>query len=226
MASIGRLASGVAHEINNPLAIINESAGLMHDLVSRDTDNPRKDKYLHLLDKILESDKRCSDITHQLLGFAKRLDVQHEPVDLHVLTRQVLSFLEKEAAYRNIQITVDCRPDVPTIETDRRGLQQVFFNIVNNALQAVADGGSIAIGIRRAGASKVEVTFSDNGPGIPEDVLPRIFEPFFTTRREHGTGLGLSITYGIVQKLGGEIGVTSEVNSGTNFIVTLPVKQA
>ncbi len=225
MASIGRLASGVAHEINNPLAIINESAGLMHDLVARDEDTPRKEKYLKLLDKIIESDKRCSDITHQLLHFAKRLDVQHEPVDLEALTRQVLSFLEKEAAYRSIAITVNCPCEVPTIETDRRRLQQVFFNIINNALQAVADGGKIDVGIQCRDGNKVEITFSDNGPGIPEDVLPRIFEPFFTTRREHGTGLGLSITYGIVQKLGGDIHVTSEINRGTTFIVTLPVKQ-
>jgi signal transduction histidine kinase len=226
MASIGRLASGVAHEINNPLAIINESAGLMRDLIAHEDDHPRQAKYLKLLDKILESDKRCSDITHQLLHFAKRLDMQHEPVDLPALSRQVLSFLEKEAAYRNIQIEVDCPSEVPTIETDRRRLQQVFFNIINNALQAVADGGKIEIGIRCMLDNKVQVTFSDNGPGIPEDILPRIFEPFFTTRREHGTGLGLSITYGIVQKLGGDIDVTSEVNRGTSFIVTLPVKQA
>ena len=152
--------------------------------------------------------------------------MQHEPVDLKALTTQVLSFLEKEAAYRNIAITVDCPQAVPTIETDRRRLQQVFFNIINNALQAVSDGGKVEVGIRCESKDKVQITFSDNGPGIPEDVLPRIFEPFFTTRREHGTGLGLSITYGIVQKLGGDIHVTSEVNRGTTFLVTLPVRQA
>ena len=106
--------------------------------------------------------------------------------------------------------------------SDRGQLQQVFLNIINNAFAAVEDHGRIEIGIRDAGEGKLAVWISDNGVGIPEEHLSRIFDPFFTTKKGAGTGLGLSITYGIVQKLGGEITVQSRVGEGTRFTVTLP----
>ncbi|MDH5197042.1 MAG: HAMP domain-containing histidine kinase, partial [Gemmatimonadota bacterium] len=106
---------------------------------------------------------------------------------------------------------------------DRGQLQQVFLNIINNAFAAVDDGGHIEIGIRQEETTDVAVSITDNGIGIPESQIPHIFDPFFTTKKGAGTGLGLSITYGIVQKLGGRIGVTSTVGKGTRFTVTLPL---
>jgi signal transduction histidine kinase len=226
LATIGRLGAGVAHEINNPLAIINEKSGLLRDLVSVDKQHPNQEKYLKILDAVLYSVERCSRITHRLLGFAKRIDVQRETIDVFNLINEVLGFLGKEAEHRNISVSVSADQGIPTIESDRGQLEQVFLNIVNNAFAALESGGRIMITIRQIQGNRVEVTISDNGPGIPKDVLPRIFEPFFSTKGEGGTGLGLSITYGIVQKLGGELSVQSDVGHGTSFTITLPIEAA
>jgi len=224
LASIGRLAAGVAHEINNPLAIINEKAGLLRDLVALSEDFPQRAKVLSLVDSVLTSVDRCSTITHRLLGFAKHMDIQHDTIDLPALLREVLGFLGKEAAYRNLRVTFDIAENLPTVYSDRGQLQQVFLNLLNNAFAAVVDGGSIEIGMARHGDDGVAVSIADDGIGIPEANLKRIFEPFFTTKEGSGTGLGLSITYGIVHKLGGKILVASEVGRGTRFTVVLPVE--
>jgi signal transduction histidine kinase len=226
MASIGRLAAGVAHEVNNPLAIINEKAGLAKDLISLSKDFPQKEKFLKLLESILASVERCSTITHRLLGFAKRMDVHTETIDLEVLINEVLGFLEKEAAYRNISIRVHASDGLPSIESDRGQLQQVFLNIINNAIEELEGGGQVDISLDKEDGDMVTATITDNGRGIPEEHLKQIFEPFFTTKKEYGTGLGLSITYGIVEKLGGNISVKSEVGRGTSFAVTLPVRKS
>jgi len=225
LASIGRLAAGVAHEINNPLSIINEKTGLLKDLVTLQENIPRRDKLLRHIDSVLGSVERCKKITHRLLGFAKQMDVQHEEIDVPSLFQEVVGFLGKEAQYRNIQITVNGHEDVPTIESDRGQLQQVFLNLLNNAVSAVKDGGHIDIAIDAANNHRVSVAVSDDGVGIPKENMKRLFEPFFTTKERAGTGLGLSVTYGIVQKLGGEISVESEVGKGTRFTVLLPIKQ-
>lgn len=224
MASIGRLAAGVAHEINNPLAIINEKAGLMKDLVGLSEDFPRKERFLKNIDAIAKSVERCSAITHRLLGFAKRMDVKVESIDIEELLKEVLSFLGKEAAYRNIEINFHVDEEIPAVESDRGQLQQVFLNIINNAVAAVQKDGHIDIWIEKTRDGRISVRIKDDGHGIPKENLKKIFEPFFTTKKEYGTGLGLSITYGIVQKLGGGIDVESEVGKGTTFTIFLPVK--
>jgi len=224
MASIGRLAAGVAHEINNPLAIINEKAGLLKDLLTYAEDFPKKEKFLKNVDPIIDSVERCARITRRLLRFAKHMDIRREPINLEHLLKEVLGFLEKESAYRNLQVAIDVREGVPVIESDRGRLQQVFLNIINNAFGAVDEGGRIDISIAQEGDSHVSVTVRDNGVGIPPEHLDHIFEPFFTTKEKHGTGLGLSITYGIVEKLGGKITVDSQVGQWTRFTVILPVK--
>jgi two-component system NtrC family sensor kinase len=179
LASIGQLAAGVAHEINNPLAVINEKAGLMLDLTEMSDDFPNKEKFGDLLDN--------------------------------------------EAVRRNIKINLDLMEDLPTIESDRGQLQQVFMNIINNAMDAVNSQGEIGISTWLKDGGTVGVKIRDNGCGIRQDKLKRIFEPFFTTKaRDKGTGLGLSITYGIVDKLGGKISVESQVNKGTTFTIELP----
>ncbi len=223
MASIGRLASGVAHEINNPLAIIYEKTGLLKDLLSMDNDFPHKDRIIRFADSITSSVERCRTITHRMLGFAKHMDIQMESVDLTLLIQEVLGFLEKEAHYRKVTISIKTSDDCPMIQSDRGQLQQVFLNIINNAFAAVVDGGRIDIELKSVDQSNVSITIIDNGSGIPKEYLTHIFEPFFTTKKNYGTGLGLSITYGIVAKLGGRITVDSIVGEGTTFTVTLPV---
>jgi two-component system NtrC family sensor kinase len=222
LASLGRLAAGVAHEVNNPLAIIGEKAGLMHDLVEMEADFPKREKLLGLCASILRSVDRCSTITHRLLGFARHMDVATESVDLRSLIDEVLGFLHKEAHHRDLEITVDRDTEIPSIESDRGQLQQVFLNIINNAFAAVEDGGHIDIAFGVPSVGGVTCSVTDNGVGISEDAMSRIFEPFYTTKTGVGTGLGLSVTYGIVKKLGGEIHVESTQGEGTRFTVILP----
>jgi signal transduction histidine kinase len=225
MATLGRLAAGVAHEINNPLAIINEKAGLMKDMATFTPDFPKKDKVLGLVDSITGSVDRCSRVTHRLLGFARRMDIQKELIDLEPLLKEVVGFQTTEAAHRNIQVIYDIPDSIPSIQSDRGQLQQVFLNLVNNAFAAVPDGGTVNIVIAQPNVNEVAITIRDNGSGIPEEDLKHIFEPFFSTKGQAGTGLGLSITHDIVERLGGLIEVHSELGKGTRFIVNLPVEK-
>jgi len=223
MAALGRLSAGVAHEINNPVSIISEKAGLLKDLLLMSDEAPPKEKMLDLLGSVLRSADRCGGITHRLLGFAKHMQVQTETIELDQLLVEVFGFLEKEARYRDIKVEFDFPEAPPQVVSDRGQLQQVFLNILNNAFAAVEDGGRIQVGVIEGEPGTVAVWVQDNGVGIPEEHLDHIFDPFFTTKKGAGTGLGLSITYGIIQKLGGEISVQSRVGVGTRFIVSLPV---
>ena len=222
LATIGRMAAGVAHEINNPLAIINESAGLLKDTIDYGAEFPQQEKALRLLESILGSVKRCSGVTRRLLGFARRMDTSRETVVLEHLVREVVGFQRTEAAHRNIEVRYDFEPDLPSIDSDRGQLQQVFLNIISNAFAAVDDGGHIDIEGTRARDGEVLVTIRDNGRGISKENLQHVFQPFFSTKGEFGTGLGLSITQDIVHRLGGRIEVESTLGEGTSFHVTLP----
>lgn len=221
LSSIGRLAAGVAHEINNPLAIINEKAGLMNDVMEMQADFPDKERFKGLIAAILRSVDRCRGITHRMLGFARHMDVKIEDLNVNEILKETEGFLEKEALYRNVKITLNLDQDLPHISSDRGQLQQVFLNILNNALAAVPDGGKVDVNTA-AVYDGVSITFADNGCGMSEQTLKHIFEPFFTTKKEKGTGLGLSITYGIVKRLGGDIQVQSQAKVGTTFTVVLP----
>lgn len=222
LSSIGRLAAGVAHEINNPLAIINEKAGLMKDLLQRVPDFPYREKFEFLITAIINSVDRCRNITHRLLGFARRMDVQIEVLDVNEVIQEVLGFLEKEALYRNIDLRLSLAPNLAKIASDRGQLQQVFLNILNNAFAAVPDGGRVSVTTWESDDERVGVRIQDNGHGMSPETLQHIFEPFFTTKKGSGTGLGLPITYGIVKKLGGCIEVHSEEDRGSTFTVYLP----
>ena len=223
LASIGRLAAGVAHEINNPLAIINEKAGLMRDLFEFKEEYAKDDRLLRMLDSITASVERCGTITKQLLSFARHFEVDIKPVNLGKLIEDVLSFLRKEAEYRGIAISVNLEENLPEILTDRGTVQQILVNLVNNALQAMHEGGRLDVVGERTDEG-IKLTVSDTGCGIAEENLKRIFEPFFTTKKgKGGTGLGLSITYGLVKKLHGKLDVQSELGKGTTFSVVLPL---
>ena len=223
LSSIGRLAAGVAHEINNPLAIINEKAGLLCDILEMEKEFPRRGQFDSNLKAISSAVARCRDITHRMLGFARRMDVKIEELDVNAVLGETLLFLEKEAQHRNITIIQDLADDLPKIACDRGQLQQVFLNVLNNALAAVDDGGETLIRSALHGENAVAVSIADNGTGMDEETKKHIFEPFFTTKKEQGTGLGMSIIYGIVKRHGGEIQVDSEPGRGTTVTVTLPV---
>jgi signal transduction histidine kinase len=151
------------------------------------------------------------------------MDPLTEQIRIRALLEEVVSFQGKEPDYRDITITLNVPEDLPTLVSDRGQLQQVFLNILSNAIAAVDDGGRIDISVQLESDNRLAVTITDNGPGIPEEHLHRIFEPFFSTKAEYGTGLGLSITFGIVEKLGGRIDVRSRVGEGASFTVRLPV---
>jgi two-component system NtrC family sensor kinase len=225
LSSIGRLASGVAHEINNPLAIISQKAGLIKDLFTINSDLSGNQKLMGLVDDVLASVHRCGTITRRLLDFARHTESSIEAVDIEAIIRQVLGFMEKEAERRCIAVSVSVHGMIPPLNGDRGNVQQIFLNLINNAFAAMEDGGQLEITIGRQGATHITVTVTDTGHGIPEADLKRVFEPFFSTRHGHrGTGLGLSVTYGMVSEMGGEIAVSSQLNRGTRFMVTLPLQ--
>jgi|GEM_PF-762624 len=226
MEALGRLAAGVAHEINNPLAVINEKAGLIKDILELSGNvEENKEKFITLLKGVFENVNRARTVTHRLLGFSRRLEVSYEVLNLNAVVKEVMEFLEKEILFRNIHLELKLRDDLPKIVSDKGQLQQVLLNIINNAVDAVDKGGVIEISTDTKDENTVRVSVRDNGHGIPKEILGHIFEPFFTTKgKGNGTGLGLSISYGIVQKLGGTILVQSEVNRGTTFTIELPLK--
>jgi len=206
------------------MAIINEKAGLMMDLIQVAPDFPEREKFMSLTASISKSVDRVREITHRLLGFARRMDVNIEIMNLNEVIKEVLGFLEKEMMYRNIDLRLQMDESLSKIASDRGQLQQVFLNILNNALEAVSDGGTISITSFDRDMDTIGVSIQDNGPGMSQEVKEHIFEPFYTTKKISGTGLGLSITYGIVKKLGGEIEVQSKEGRGTTFTVILPKK--
>jgi len=224
MASIGRLSAGVAHEINNPLAIINEKAGLIRDLFTFRKEYAGDQRLLGLVDSIINSVERCATITRQLLNFARNIQVSVQKVNLRQVVNDVLEFQIKEAGYRNIAVEVDIPAELPEFFSDRGKLQQVFINLVNNAFAAMKEGGRLEIRSRlNDDGTGIVTTVRDSGCGIPPENIERIFEPFFTTKSgSGGTGLGLSITYGLVTEIGGSIAIESTVGAGTTFIITLP----
>ncbi|WP_319587364.1 ATP-binding protein [uncultured Desulfobulbus sp.] len=226
MASIGRLSAGVAHEINNPLAIINEKAGLIKDLFTFRQEYASDHRLIGLVDSIISSVERCATITRQMLNFARNIQVSVQKVSLKQVVNDVLEFQTKEAGYRSITINVDIPDEIPEFFTDRGKLQQVFINLVNNAFAAMKDGGKLDIISRPDDTGKrIVTTVNDTGCGIPPENIKKIFEPFFTTKSgSGGTGLGLSITYGLVKEIGGLIDIESIVGKGTTFIITLPLE--
>ena len=225
MVSLGRLASGVAHEINNPLAIINEKAGHIKDIFTLTEAYKKDPKLISLVDSVLATVKRCAEVTKGLLDFAHHLNVSIQTIDLPEVVDEVKSVLAKEAEFRYVTVQVDLADNIPQFETDRGKLEQIFFNLFNNAMAAMKDGGQLEIEARREDTDFVSITFSDNGPGIAEADLKYVFEPFFYSRTgESGKGLGLAVTYALVQEIGGQISVQSELGRGTRFSIRLPLK--
>lgn len=228
--ALGRLAAGIAHEINNPLSVIKEKAGWMKDLLEEEDISSSKNfkEFADAVEKIEYHVDRARTVTHRLLGFARRMEPVQESVDLHKILEEAISFIENEAFHRNIKIIKHFDSRVPFITSDPSQLQQVFLNLLNNAVDAVDHDGTIWVDTWYDDLKKqVAVQISDSGPGIPDEVLNKIFDPFVTTKAlGKGTGLGLSITYSILQKLGGNITASNARNEGKGavFTIVLPVK--
>jgi len=214
----------VAHEINNPLAVINEKDWAHQGSTHYQKEYEKNDALAGSIEVIISSVERCGRVTKRLLGFARHMDVSIQSIRLDEMVQEVLEFLHKEAEYRAIAISLHFSDEIPRIETDAGKLQQILLNIINNAFAAMEKGGRLDITAEMAGQEMVSITISDDGCGIAEANLKQVFEPFFSTKTvEGGTGLGLSITYGLVRELGGSIDVKSKVNKGTDFTIILPL---
>jgi len=229
LASIGELAAGIAHEINNPVAIMVEEAGWIQDLLSEEefAQSENLEEFNRALRQINTQGKRCKEITHKLLSFARKTDPRVHAVQINSLIEEVVGISDQRAKFSNIAVKTDLDPDLPLTEVSPTEFQQVFLNLINNALDAMEKkGGTLTINSRRED-DRVVVSVADNGPGIPKEYLARIFDPFFTTKPVgKGTGLGLSICFGIVKKIGGEIDVRSVLDEGTTFEVKLPISKS
>ena len=225
MAAIGRLAAGVAHEINNPMAILREQAGLIQDLIIKHGRDCDPDKILELTRGIQESSRRAGAITHRLLGFGRDLEPRAEELAPGRVIRDVIGLFAEKAKHGGVEVVIEEDPDPPTIISDRSLLEQLLFNLVDNAFSAAGKDGLIRISLKALADREISLAVEDNGPGIAAENLQHIFEPFFSTGGVRNSGLGLSITYGIVHKLGGRIQVQSEAGQGAKFTVTLPLEQ-
>ncbi len=228
MAALGKMAAGIAHEINNPLAVIGEKAGWMKDLLKKEdlAHSKNLQEFADSVAKIEHHINRAKKITHRLLSFGRRMEPVTERVDINRTVEDTLEFLINEARYRNIEIHTELAADLPQITSDSSQLQQVLLNIINNGIDAIGKNGVIEIKthyLPKVNRAAIEIT--DNGPGIPKHMLDKIFDPFYTTKEVgKGTGLGLSISYSIVEKLGGKMIVASEEGKGSTFTIYLPVQ--
>jgi signal transduction histidine kinase len=224
MVSLGRLASGVAHEINNPLAIINQKAGHIKDIFTLTETYQNDPKLISLVDSVLATVHRCAEVTKGLLNFARHLNLSVQTINLGEIIKEVQGVLAKEVESRCITVGVVVSDNIPQFDSDRGKLEQIFFNLFNNAITVMKDGGHLEIRAEQKDSNFVSITFANNGPGIPEADLKHVFEPFFYSRTgEGGTGLGLAVTYALVQEIGGRISVQSEPGKGTEFNIRLPL---
>lgn len=228
LASVGELAAGIAHEINNPVAIMVEEAGWIGDLLEEEDfkDGTNLKEFRRALAQINTQGKRCKEITHKLLSFARKTDERVQELDLDEVIEDIVALSAQRAKYSNVVVKRNIENNLPKVRLSQAELQQVLLNLINNALDAMEkQGGSLDIRGREEEGNLV-IELADNGPGIPAANLGRIFDPFFTTKPVgKGTGLGLSICYGIVKKLGGEIEVSSTVGVGTTFRIKMPLEK-
>ena len=218
LASVGKMAAGAAHEINNPLAVISGRAQML-------LKNEKDDKRAKSLRLIVEQSRRASKILTDLMGFARPAMPKAEPTNVNLVIHHVFSMVENQFRLKNIDCVREFAQGLPKIRADKHQLEQVFLNMLLNAEHAMEKEGTLTVTTSLSDAKDtVIIKFADTGKGIPKENLEHIFEPFFTTKEEgEGTGLGLSMSYGIIKSHGGTIDVESTVGEGTTFTVQLPV---
>jgi len=228
LAAIGELSSGIAHEINNPLAIIGQESEWVNHLLQSDElgDFKQVNDLKDSLREITRQVERCKDITHRLLNFARKMETLLQVVDVNRLIEDMTKLVERETKQHNINIVRRFQKDLPPVVSDAPLLRQVILNLLNNAAYAIQKDGAITLTTRSTDHGQVEIIVTDTGSGISKENLSKIFNPFFTTKPPgKGTGLGLSISHRIIDKLGGHISVTSELGHGTTFTIRLPREQ-
>jgi signal transduction histidine kinase len=220
LASMGQLAAGVAHELNNPLSTILLYSEIMHK------DTPEGEPRREDLDMIIREAQRCKSIVADLLNFSRQQEVLAQETDLKALVEEVIAKVNHRYQFDKVRIVREFSPDLPHIQADPAQLQQVFINLLNNSADAMEDGGTITISVRQLDNRSVEIRVADTGSGIPAENQVKLFTPFFTTKPAgKGTGLGLSIVYGIVKMHHGQIHVESQTGQGTTFVLSLPMQQ-
>jgi two-component system NtrC family sensor kinase len=225
LAALGKMAAGIAHEINNPLAVIGEQAGWMRDLLADEKALARAnlDEYGQCLDKIEAQIARSRKVTHSMLEFVRRMAPRREKIDVGEVLQQTVALMQHQARLQDIDILVDLPPDLPALDSDRSRLQQVLFNLLTNAIDAIGTGGTIRLSAAQDDQTMV-IQVHDDGQGVPAHLQSRIFDPFFTTKETgQGTGLGLSICHRIVEQLSGRITFDSQPEAGTTFRIELPI---
>ena len=222
LAAIGELASGLAHQLNNPLVgILNYVQLVLRRIAPND---PNRE----LLDTVERGAKQCRDIVRNLLDFSRPHHFNFELLDLQTIVTSTLIFIENTLRDGNIRVIRDINKALPPVEGNVTQIQQVFLNLLMNALHAMPQGGEIKISTDiiqdQAGQEYALIKFNDSGPGISKSIIDKIFDPFFTTKeKDHGTGLGLSIAYGIIKAHNGRIEVESEEGNGATFTVYIPI---
>ncbi|MCP4720583.1 MAG: response regulator [Desulfobacteraceae bacterium] len=224
LVSLGTMSTGIAHEINNPLAIINESAGFMKQIISAPEmfNYSQKNALLKGIEKIEKSIKRARRITHQLLGHVKKQDTQFSEVNLKALLDETLGLLKKELEDKNISIHWGIGKEKNIFWSDPYQIRQILMNLLNNAIHALGKNGSIILSTWET-KDDIILEIEDDGVGISKENLGKIFDPFFTTKSfDEGTGLGLFVVHKILSDLGGNVEVKSSLGKGTSFIIKLP----
>ena len=228
LASLGEAACSIAHDLNNPLAIMNEEAGWLQDLLnSTDTDaDVMRREFAASVEQVQIQIGRCREIARRMLTWTRNPEEPSGQVDINTLLTKTLYLVETELVATGVRVLKQLEPGLPLVMGSAAELRQVLLHLMKNALDAMkGTGGTLTITTVRAGDA-VRASIADSGPGIQPDVVARIFEPFFTTKgEEQGTGLGLTISLWIVQRIGGRIDVESTPGSGSAFHVTLPTAQ-
>ena len=220
LASVGQLAAGVAHELNNPLGTILLYSDMMFKEASEE--DPRREDLKMIINEV----HRCKNIVADLLNFARQHEITAQNVDLHALLDEIMLKTRARVRFEKIELICHLDSGLPLIQADASQLQQVFVNLFNNSAYAMEKVGTITISVQSIEPQSVEIRVSDTGSGIPPENLSKLFTPFFTTKPAgKGTGLGLSIVYGIIKLHHGQIAIQSQVGHGTTVIITLPVRQ-
>jgi two-component system, NtrC family, sensor kinase len=226
MASIGKLAAVVAHEINNPLAGILTYAKLLKKRLARETANNQEN--IAMLALVESESRRCGEIVKNLMTFARPTSMNREPADLNAIIDRCVRLVQHQLKLKNIELHQELTPDLPHAHCDAGQIEQVILALVINAIDAMLNGGNLTLSTRKLETSaEVQVEVRDDGVGMPKDVLAKMFEPFFTTK-EHGRGLGLglAISRNIVDRHAGKIEVASVPGHGTTFTITLPLQSS
>jgi two-component system NtrC family sensor kinase len=226
MASLGKMAAVVAHEVNNPLSGILTYAKLLRKWVlSGQAGNEKREEAIQCLDLIASESRRCGELIKNLLTLSRTAPMNVQTTDLREVVDRCLLLVRHNLELVGIELQLKLAEDLPLVQCDPAQIEQVLLALIMNAIDAMPRGGTLWLEARRSRDDQaIEILVRDDGAGIPPDVLPQIFEPFMTTKENgRGVGLGLAISRGIVERHGGRIEVVSELGRGTAFTVSLPM---